>query len=219
MRVILLASTKGGVGKSTLVAALAVEAAHFDSVWIADLDPQQSTAKWWRRRKGPENPMLLESTRTVSEAVRKLEARSKLRDVLIVDAPGSMMNVLDDAVCTADCIIVPLKASQKDLEARGALDDLIRRHKKEGKTLYVVNMNDARTSLGKEVAQVLGSRVVHRPVLIGNRADYVRADAKGKTGPEINGDCSIEITRLWRIAQGIASHDEKARKGHKASRV
>jgi chromosome partitioning protein len=40
MRTIVIASRKGGVGKSTLCAHLAVEALHAGSVAIADTDPQ-----------------------------------------------------------------------------------------------------------------------------------------------------------------------------------
>jgi cellulose biosynthesis protein BcsQ len=38
--------TKGGSGKSTLAQAIAVEASKQESVFLADLDPQQSV-KWW----------------------------------------------------------------------------------------------------------------------------------------------------------------------------
>jgi chromosome partitioning protein len=191
---------------------LAVEAAKEGSVWIADLDPQQSTAKWWQRRKGPENPMLVQNFPTLSEAVQRLTDRNKLRDFLIVDSPGSLINVIDDSVSTADCIIFALKPSQKDLEARGALEDLIRKHKKQSRTLYALTMVDGRAGLGAEAASKLSKLTGKQIAIIGNRADYVRADAQGRTGPELSKDCAGEIAELWQAVKGIALHDEKVRK-------
>ena len=62
MRVVTLASTKGGTGKTTLCAALAVRAAEEAELDVAllDLDPQESLASWWTRRGKTKNPKLIE---------------------------------------------------------------------------------------------------------------------------------------------------------------
>jgi len=51
--VIVLASQKGGVGKTTLAAHLAVaaDASGIGAVAVYDTDPQQSLARWWDRRE------------------------------------------------------------------------------------------------------------------------------------------------------------------------
>ena len=46
MHTLTLAASKGGVGKTTLTSALAVEAAKKLHVGLYDLDPQQSLARW-----------------------------------------------------------------------------------------------------------------------------------------------------------------------------
>lgn len=58
MRTVTIASGKGGTGKTTIAAALAVRAARdFGHVGIFDLDGGQSNlAQWWSLRGGPDNP-------------------------------------------------------------------------------------------------------------------------------------------------------------------
>src|SRR5262245_53667765 len=68
MKVITLAASKGGVGKTTLATALAVRAAQDYLAALLDLDPQESTSAWWERRKAgsaklAENPKLFEGRR------------------------------------------------------------------------------------------------------------------------------------------------------------
>ena len=121
MKVIAFVSTKGGVGKSTLSACVSVAAmkAGF-SVYLLDLDPQQSTAAWWRRRKGPENPMLATGVESASRAIRAIKTKKAERDFLIVDTPGSFIGVINDAIQEAHCIVIVTQASAKDIEAQGA---------------------------------------------------------------------------------------------------
>src|ERR1035438_8742219 len=63
MNVLALAARKGGSGKTTLAAHLAVEAERIGNgpVTLMDLDPQQSLTAWWNDRQA-ETPKLLEKT-------------------------------------------------------------------------------------------------------------------------------------------------------------
>ena len=74
MRVITIASSKGGVGKTTLASALAIKAAiESATVGMVDLDPLGSLAAWWARRGRTENPEIFTGADTATEAVEKLE--------------------------------------------------------------------------------------------------------------------------------------------------
>jgi chromosome partitioning protein len=76
MRVVTLAGTKGGIGKTTLCSALAVRAAEDrDKVALIDLDPQESLTSWWTRRGKTKNPKLYEQ-RGGRFALGEMSARS-----------------------------------------------------------------------------------------------------------------------------------------------
>jgi cellulose biosynthesis protein BcsQ len=69
LRVVTLASLKGGVGKTTLAGALAVRAAEESRrVALLDLDPQESLASWWTRR-GKVKPKAVRSGRHGSTVI------------------------------------------------------------------------------------------------------------------------------------------------------
>ena len=63
MRVLALASQKGGSGKTTLSGHLAVQAqrAGAGPVVLIDIDPQGSTADWWNEREA-EYPAFAQTT-------------------------------------------------------------------------------------------------------------------------------------------------------------
>jgi chromosome partitioning protein len=204
MKVVVLISTKGGVGKSTLAEALAVEAAKGERVFIVDIDPQQSTAAWWRRRKGPENPMLVTNVSAIRPALDAIAKRKAERDWLIIDTPGSNMNVLRDAVNHADVVVGVIQASGKDIEAQGAAQGLIQDAGKRDRTLWVVNRASKGNKLAQDAAERIGKSSVVPPVLISDRVDHVRADLVGKTAGEVNKDAAREISALWQAVKRIA---------------
>jgi chromosome partitioning protein len=204
VKVVVLISTKGGVGKSTLAEALAVEAAKDERVFIVDIDPQQSTAAWWRRRKGPENPMLVTNVSAIRQALDAIARRKAERDWLIIDTPGSNMNVLRDAVSHADVIVGVIQASGKDIEAQGAAHGLIQEAGKGDRTLWVINRASKANKLAQDAAERVGKMSAAPPVLIGDRVDHVRADLVGKTAGEVNKDAAREIAALWQAIKGVA---------------
>jgi chromosome partitioning protein len=204
VRVAALVSTKGGVGKSTLAECLAVKAMQDgESVYLLDLDPQQSTAAWWRRRNGPDNPLLITGVETASRAIALLKQKNAERDLLIIDTPGSFLGVINDALQEAAAILIVVQPSPKDLEAQGAVEDLIQKSGLHTRTLYVLNRVDRRSTLAGNAVETLRPKIVREPVLIGDRSDYVKADAAGKVANEINAQARTEISALWEAVKGV----------------
>ena len=51
-------------------------------------------------------------------------------------------------------------------------------------------------------------KIVREPVLIGDRTDYVRADAVGKVANEINEKARVEIAALWEAMKGVTNNND-----------
>ena len=132
MKVIVFASSKGGVGKTTLAFNVGIHAARAGAgVQLADVDPQKSLLDVCLRRRDmheliADNPMILENVDTIARTVADLEASGYARDYLIVDTPGSSMGILREAIAAADVVVVPLQPSPFDYMAQEDVSRLIK---------------------------------------------------------------------------------------------
>jgi chromosome partitioning protein len=116
---IAVASTKGGSGKSSITAALAVQAAKEGGrVAMLDWEPQGSLTLWWLMRGKPENPLLIRDDTEPAGAKRNLAGEC---DWLFLDTAPAMMDQVELAVQAADFVLVPLLASVFDLMAARAV--------------------------------------------------------------------------------------------------
>jgi chromosome partitioning protein len=109
-------SQKGGVGKSTLARALAVEYARNDwNVKIADMDLKQSTSTTWNRKRmdqGFEPKIAVEAFSSVKD-VLKIEPAHEL---IIFDGAGQADIQTLEIAKESDYIILPTGVTADDLE-------------------------------------------------------------------------------------------------------
>ncbi|MCX7034111.1 MAG: ParA family protein [Arenimonas sp.] len=115
MRTILVASSKGGAGKSTVSTNLAAYfAVEGKATALLDADRQKSSTHWCEKRAHMETAVLpLDGTRrgwdkSLPDGIQRL----------VVDAPaGAMGEDLEAFLDIADAVIVPVLPSAIDLEA------------------------------------------------------------------------------------------------------
>ena len=207
-------ATKGGVGKTTLLFALGIEAAKTKSVYFCDLDPQGSLTRLCERRdKQPNvnknNPMLLEGVGNLQDAIAKLVRLGYARDVLFIDTPGSMMGIVKAAVSIADCVILPVQPSILDMVAQEDAADVVGDAGKDDRLIVVLNRIDGRTGVEDSVERA-AKRFHNRPLRINQRVAYARGHIAGLSGAELDKECAREISDIWAGVQKIL---EKQRHG------
>ncbi len=124
MLTIAIASGKGGTGKSTIAAALAVRAMKHGRVALIDLNPDQpSLTHWWTLRGEPKNPCLFDDYEDLVADLPKLGAQG-WRTCLIDTPPGGSA-VIEMAVAAADIVLIPVKPSIVDAAAADGADCVI----------------------------------------------------------------------------------------------
>ncbi len=149
--VLTIAQQKGGSGKTTLAANLAV--AFLKSglrVALLDTDPQGSLGRWFmtRRERGLQD--LDFSTASAWGVGYEAEKLKKSCDIVIIDTPPKIDSDLRPALREAALVLVPVSASHLDLWATEGVLDLAGR---VGKSAMIV-LNRARggTRLAEEIA-------------------------------------------------------------------
>ena len=114
MPVIVIASPKGGAGKSTSAVLLGTELAHAGAhVTMLDCDPNGSLSLWAERGPLPPRVAVLSD---VDEAgiIRTIRRHDQDGSVVIVDLEGVASRLVSRAVSQADLVITPMRATTLD---------------------------------------------------------------------------------------------------------
>ncbi len=118
MRTIILATRKGGAGKTTLTCHLAAEAERrgHRSVGVIDTDDMAGLARWWDVREAS-SPLLARAEPDLAAGLAALRARGC--NVVLVDTPPAVSGIVAAAIAVADLVVIPVQATPNDLRAVG----------------------------------------------------------------------------------------------------
>lgn len=114
MPTIVIASPKGGAGKSTTAILLGTELAHAGAdVLMIDCDPNGSLSIWAERGDLPER-IEVEGQVGESDIVRVIKQNDRDGRLIIVDLEGVASRLVSRAISQADLVITPMRATTLD---------------------------------------------------------------------------------------------------------
>jgi chromosome partitioning protein len=212
MHVLVMASQKGGSGKTTLSGHLAVEAdrAGVGPVALIDTDPQGSLSLWWNAREASSPLFAKVELLELGDALAHLK-KSGVR-LAVIDTPPAITASISQVVAHADLVVVPTRPSPHDLRAVGATVDIAEQH---GKPLvFVVNAATARARITGEAAVALSQHGTVAPVTLHHRVDFAASMVDGRTVGEVvpKSHSAREVRELWLYIQDRLSrltHDAR----------
>src|ERR1700704_4118441 len=157
--IITLAQQKGGAGKTTVAAHLAVACAlGGKSVAILDTDPQGSLGQWFERREaalGPEEIDVIFRTASGWGARREARALAKDHDVVVLDTPPKSDLELRPSLEAANLVAIPVQPAPVDLWATEATLAMV--DKVGSRALLILNRVIRGTLLGAEIAREIAA--------------------------------------------------------------
>jgi len=212
MHVLVMASQKGGSGKTTLSGHLAVEAdkANIGPVALIDTDPQGSLSHWWNAREATSPHFAKVHLMQLGEALEEL--RKGGIKLAVVDTPPAVTDSISQVVAHADLVVIPTRPSPHDLRSVGATVDIAERH---GKPLvFVMNGATARARITGDTAVALWPHGTVAPITLHHRVVFAASMVDGRSVGEVmpKSQSAKEVRDLWTYLQDRLSrrtHDTK----------
>ena len=212
MYTVVMASQKGGSGKTTLSGHLAVEAEKEGAgpVALIDTDPQGSLSLWWNAREAKAPHFAKVGLLDLGDALISL--RQGGIKLTVIDTPPAITESITKVVAHADLVLVPTRPSPHDLRAVGATVDIAERHNKP--LIFVINAATQRARITGEAAVALSQHGTVAPVTVHHRVDFAASMIDGRTVGEVDfkSASAKEVRDLWTYIQDRLSrlmHDPK----------
>jgi chromosome partitioning protein len=137
-KVIAVAQSKGGVGKSTVCANLAVTLAQSAKVLMIDCDPPQYSVSAWfkvREQEYEETDLDLEQAATASQLLKLVETSLPNYDYIVIDGAPQTNSLVRAMLLVSNLVIVPLAPSSVEIWSFKGFEELIEKAQTINKSL------------------------------------------------------------------------------------
>ena len=202
--IIVVANSKGGVGKSTLAVHLAAwlnRQGH--RVTLADCDTQQSSSEWIREAAPDVKAVRLDNPDII---LNELPILAHDADFVVADGPGSQTETSRALLLRADLAIVPCKASMLEVRALAKATEVLRQAQdiRGGVpaaiiVLSMVGKNYRLTKDMKDAAAALNLPLASTAMIL--RQIYADAPGQGSTVWDLGAratEAATEVGQLFR---------------------
>jgi chromosome partitioning protein len=198
MRILTIASQKGGTGKTTLAAHLSVEAERSKAgpVAVIDTDPQGSLAAWWNTREATTPHFAAVNIAQLPDHLKRLQQQGI--KLVIIDTPPQTLATIKNANSAADFVLIPARPSPHDLRAVAAVVEMVEEAKKP--FCFIINGATPRSIIAKQAVGALAEHGKVAPVTVHHRVDFAASMTDGRTVAELapESPSAQEITSLWK---------------------
>ncbi len=219
MAVVSVCSTKGGVGKTTLVICLAdAYARQGGSVAIIDADPNGHIASW-RERAGESCNVDVIAGVTEKAILDRITDAASRYSVVLVDLEGAASQAVTYAIAESDLVLIPSKVSGMDLQEVFRTYEVVQRAEKMLRRtiparVILTQMSPLQSRVAAHARQEIQSASI--PVLkteVIQRAAYQSIHFTGLTPANADGDPKArqEITGvLGELFEVLANQQQAA---------
>ncbi|WP_444997673.1 AAA family ATPase [Aliikangiella sp. IMCC44359] len=137
-KIISIAQAKGGVGKSTICANLAVTFSQSSKVLMIDCDPPQNSLSAWfaiRVNLYEDTGLHIEQAATSAQLVGLIEKNKEKYDYILIDGAPHVNAVVRTMLLLSNLIIIPLAPSSVEIWSFATFETLIEKAESLNKSL------------------------------------------------------------------------------------
>jgi chromosome partitioning protein len=189
--VIVLATQKGGSGKSTIAINLAMYLSSLSKTLILDADKQATISESDFSEK-------IDIMQKFGNLEKTIESCKKKHENIVIDVAGKDSTELRSALISADIAIVPFIASQSDLYTLETIDNIIKEAKEYNRKLkaYAVINNASTHSANKRAI---------------NAKEFIKANSKLKVLETVLHSRNAYLDTFYATKTVFDTKDKKAK--------
>ncbi len=209
MKILTVANRKGGAGKSTCAAHLAVAASESGlKTIVIDLDPQKTLEGWWTARVSEDIGFIDCTYNDIDVTLDKIKDAGF--DLCIIDTPGDASDNAVAGIGVADLVLIPSKPTAPDLSAIGRTINMVEKYNK--KFVFLITQGVSRTKATFQASSVLSTFGPVAPSVFSNRIAYASAMGAGTSASVTDRNADEEISGVWEFIKSRLFENKKSQK-------